>query len=46
MAYRSIDGSNVDTRNPFENAAGTDVIRLRHTLSVITACALPISTRA
>ena len=28
MAYRPIDGTNVDVRHPFENAAGTDFIRL------------------
>ena len=28
MAYRPIDGIDADVRNPFENAAGTDVIRL------------------
>ena len=27
-AYRPIDGTNVDVRHPFENAAGTDFIRL------------------
>ena len=28
MAYRPIDGTNVDVRDPSENAAGTDFIRL------------------
>src|SRR6478752_4549478 len=28
MAYRPIDGKNVDVRNPSENEAGTDFIRL------------------
>ena len=28
MAYRPIDGANVDVRHPSENAAGTDFIRL------------------
>ena len=28
MAYRPIDGTNVDVRHPSENAAGTDFIRL------------------